>query len=185
VYAMLQPFQQVIGIELHEESARLAQKNLEKLVIVNATKCECSKYRVLCQDMRNFDFSILGSNDKTVDSIVIYLYEPLWTMTKAEAHEVYFTIISNAILNTPSTTVKEVYFVYLFAGLYGGAALPAFTEIMKQLPHTVTLEYEEQYYGLFFGYSDNMYIYKASLTALTDDDFLQRQQGLQETGTSQ
>jgi hypothetical protein len=178
---MLKPFQEVIGVELHEESARLAEKNLQRNLRQNSDKCQCPNFRILCQDMLTFDFSLVIRSGITTsgeyctlslrppESVVIYLYEPLWTLPKAMAYDLYHSILSNAIYDPPSS-VKEVYFVYLFAGMYGGEALSAFNTLISQLPTVLQLVYEGQYFGLFFGYSDNMYIYRATLSALSDTD---------------
>lgn len=177
----MHPFQEVIGIELHKESARLAEENMKRNLELNADNCQCAFFRILCQDMQTFDFShVVRSGITTTrqyynlslqppESIVLYLYEPLWTLPKTVAHEMYFNVISNAIFDIPSS-VQEVYFVYLFAGLYGGEALSSFQEMISLLPHALKLVFEDQYFGLFFGYSDNMYIYKASISSLSPAD---------------
>ena len=137
--------------------------------------------------MQTFDFSsIVRSNITTAgqycslalrpaEIVVLYLYEPLWTLSKSTAFEIYQTVLLNALYEVPSD-IKEIYFVYLFAGMYGGDALSAFNAIKQQLPDVLELVCEETYFGLFFGYSDNLYIYKATLSHLSDADRLKRKE---------
>jgi hypothetical protein len=172
MYAMQHPFQQIVGVELHQQSAQLAELNLQRHALSNAAKCQCLNFQVLCQDMQTFDFSLPSSTHTAVPaaavkSIVLYMYEPLWTLPKAEAYQIYSSILSDAIYDSPSH-VKEVYFVYLLGGTYGGDALTAIEEIKRQQPSAVQLAYEGKYYSLFFGYVENMYIYKTTLANLTD-----------------
>lgn len=181
VFAMMQPFQDIVGVELHEGSAHLAEENMRRNLQKNANKCLCPNYRILCEDMLTFDFSTIVRTSITTagqycsltlrpaESIVLYLYEPLWTLPKATAYEMYHSILSNALFDSPSE-IKEIYFVYLFAGLYGGDALSAFNELILRLPKVINLVWEETYYGLFFGYSDKMYIYKATLSNISHTD---------------
>lgn len=186
VYTMRHPFVQVIGVELHPETARLAEENIKRSMQLteggqhSAGRPCCRNYRILCEDMLHFDFSSITSSSNLgssgrgeVDSLVLFMYEPLWTLPKAEAHAMYHSVICNAIFDAPSC-VKEVYFVYLFAGTYGGDALTAFRALSQEMPDTLQLVCEEEYFGLFFGYSDNMYIYRATLDTVSAEQREQR-----------
>ena len=151
---------------------------MKKNMINNSNTILCQDYEILHQDMLDFQFSKLfwtkSTNEQATNNLILYFYEPLWTLSKTIAHEIYRKILLNAIFDTPRSC-KYIYFVYLYAGMYGGDALSVLEEIKGQYPLVVDLVEEALYKGLFFGYQDHMYIYKVSRSCISKADRKQYQ----------
>jgi hypothetical protein len=82
-------------------------------------------------------------------SIVLFMYEPLWTVSKSIAVGIYRKVLSNILQNC-----SVLYVVYYFAGKYNGDALPA----INSLPHEVL--FSTKYPSLFFGTHEDMFVFK-------------------------
>jgi hypothetical protein len=82
------------------------------------------------------------------------MYEPLWTLSKTDAHEIYKRILYN-IKEQKTKFKKKVYVVYYYSGVYNGDALKSLSEV------GTSLIYQSKYSSLFFGDEDDtVYIYK-------------------------
>jgi hypothetical protein len=83
------------------------------------------------------------------------MYEPLWTLSKTDAHEIYKRILYN-IKEQKTKFKKKVYVVYYYVGLYNGDATRSLLEMDAKLL------YQSKYSSLFFGAEDEnskMFIY--------------------------
>jgi len=148
---------QVIGVELDMASASLAESNVERFK--KSKLLRCNNYRILCQDMIDLEFSSIGSTENKncnmmkklnpiLPTIILYLYEPLWTLAKEDAILKYREILRNA-----KSSGRKIIVMYFYAGVYSGDALPVFEELGS------TLLFKEKYHSLFFGPPEDLYIY--------------------------
>jgi len=62
---------------------------------------------------------------------VLCMYDPLWTVPKAEAHNIYLRVLANA-QKLKTQQQKKVIVAYFYAGWYNGDALPALKEVGAQ-----------------------------------------------------
>ena len=153
--ALTYPFLQVIGVELDEKSADIAQNNVDSFK-KKSKLLRCADVKILCQDMCNLEFSSIGTETKdnkkklnsSLPTIILYLYEPLWTLAKEDAILKYREILRNAKLSG-----RKIIVMYFYAGVYSGDALPVFKELGS------TLLYQQKYHSLFFGPPEDLYIY--------------------------
>ncbi len=160
--AMTQPFKQVVGVELNSKTADIARKNVTKFhtQASGTLPVLCSDAHVECKDMADFDFETVGCDpEQSTDPdaqqhpdikplIVLYMYEPLWTIAKPDARVIYERILSKAV-----ATDRRLIVMYFFAGNYCGDALP----VLEQLDFT--LRHKEKYASLFFGAPEDLYVY--------------------------
>ena len=146
--ALTYPFLEVIGVELDKASASLAETNVERFK-KKSKLLRCNNVQIICQDMITLEFSSLGRNLKKLNpTIILYLYEPLWTLAKEDAILKYREILRNA-----KSSGRKIIVMYFYAGVYSGDALPVFEEIGS------TLLFKEKYHSLFFGPPEDLYIY--------------------------
>jgi SAM-dependent methyltransferase len=85
-------------------------------------------------------------------SVLLFMYEPLWTMRHVDADKIYRKVLRN-LKSQCSSKGCDLYIMYFFAGVYGGNALPAIKDCNGKLIHV------ERYYSLFFGAKDYLYFY--------------------------
>jgi len=152
--ALTYPFLQVIGVELDKACASLAETNIKSFK-QKSKLLRCNDVTILCQDMATLKFSSIGCTEAKVKklspilpTIVLYMYEPLWTLAKDDAIIKYQEILRNA-----KSSGRKIMVMYFYAGLYSGDALPVFEELGS------TLLYKEKYHSLFFGPPQDLYIY--------------------------
>ena len=137
------PFKSVIGVEMDNTTATLAQKNID--IFKNKSKLlQCKDVKILSQDMSGFEFSSIGR----METIVLYMYEPLWTLAKQDA-----LIIYRRILKKAKESHRKIIVFYYYAGVYSGDAIPVFEELGSKLL------FQESYHSLFFGPSEDLYVY--------------------------
>lgn len=149
--ALTYPFLEVVGVELDETSASLAQKHVDKFR--KSSLLRCTNVKILCKDMSNLEFSSIGCTEtnklNVLPAIILYMYEPLWTLAKEDAIHIYRKILKNA-----KSSGRKVIVMYFFAGIYSGDATPVFQELGS------VLLYKEKYHSLFFGPAEDLYIYE-------------------------
>ena len=144
VAAMTRPFAEVKGVELHEGTAAIAQHNVDRFLAARRdTLVRCETFQVLCADMSDFDFKSC-----TGPAVVLYLYEPLWTLGATDAHQIYERILRNA-----ARSGKRVMVAYFFCGLYSGNALPALFALGAEEM------YRGKYSALEFGSHNDLYLF--------------------------
>ena len=150
--ALTYPFQKVIGVELDKTSASIAQTNIDTFFNKKSKLTRCADVSILCQDMSIFEFSSIGcttaKNSSHLPVIIFYMYEPLWTLKKEDALEIY-----RSILNKAKKIGRKIIVMYFYAGVYSGDALPVFQELQSKLL------FKEKYHSLFFGPAEDLYIY--------------------------
>lgn len=158
--AMTKPFQRIVGVELNAHCAALALQNAETFAASTHRKVaiRCPNVTVHCMDMSDFDYSSLlgsttnskhGTNGTTTSvatingslisskasneppTIVLYMYEPLWTLRKADAHLIYTRILRRA-----QQCGHPVLVAYFYCGVYNGDALPALQGLGAELLYT-------------------------------------------------
>ena len=147
--AMTQPFHSIVGVDLDSHSCRLAEENKTKFLNSNDRQMavQCERVDIFARDMAEFAFSDIPSE---VNTIVLYMYEPLWTVPKPRAHLIYLDILTRAA-KIPG---KRVLVAYFYAGWFNGDALPAFRELNAEL--LTKFEFD----SLNFGSSATCYIYQ-------------------------
>ena len=161
--AMTQPFQHVIGIELDKHSSEVATDNVIKFK--NSSQgvklSKCYNVSIACSDMQDFVFKTVSTPTLTtlfssnpspahhVSSIVLYLYEPLWTLSQSQAHAIYTKVLINA-----RESKQDVLVAYFDCGLFSGNALESLTSIGASLIH------KSKAYSLEFGTDGHMWIYR-------------------------
>ena len=142
---MTKPFSGIVGIDLHERSTQLARVNVQRFIESSSDKLKCTDVTVHHQDMVTFD----QYPQSKAQTTILFMYEPLWTVPKLQAHEIYKRVISQA-----RSYCTQLFIAYFYAGRYDGDALSAIHELRgEQL-------YCEKYYSLFFEAPENLYIYK-------------------------
>lgn len=164
--AMTQPFKKVIGVELNERSAKLGQYNLRHFQESKQTRIpiKCTDASIIQMDMNEFNFTnYLQDKDNTSNSkttkpttknpplptLLLYMYEPLWTLPKDSAHHIYHRILTKT--SKCGTTVLLAYF---HCGIYSGDALPALEGL-----HAELLQHW-RYDSLNFGAGGEFFLYK-------------------------
>lgn len=163
--AMTQPFQHVIGIELDKHSSDVATGNVIKFKSSpeGAKLSKCDNVSIACSDMQDFDFKTVSTPALTTvcstnpgptsvaehASIVLYLYEPLWTLSQSQAHAIYTKVLTNA-----RESKQDILVAYFDCGLFSGNALAALTSIGATLIH------KSKAYSLEFGTDGHMWIYR-------------------------
>jgi hypothetical protein len=149
--AMLhKPFQMIFGIELNNQTVEYCKENIDRLQRDHSSIIKCNNTMVLNIDMMDFKLrSYVDSNHEQKIVAVLFMYEPLWTIGKADAHAIYRKILRNMEAST-----DILYIVYYFAGRFSGDATIALKEMNAELLH------KEKYPTLFFGADEDMYIYK-------------------------
>lgn len=138
----MQPFQKVIGVELDSISADMCRKNVttfkqNKPELILSTNTE-----IYTANMINFEYPKDAS-------IVMYMYEPLWNLSKVDAHDIYLEVLSKAIKSAKTLTV-----VYFPCCKWNGDAMKALTELGGRLLLSETVGP-----SLIFDSHDYMYIY--------------------------
>lgn len=142
---MTKPLRSVVGVDSHEISTIIAQKNIDRFK-ENDAKVKCTKVSVICEDMINFQ----GYPDHEGSVTILYMYEPLWTVPKSQAYQIYQKVLSQA-----GKQSRKLYVVYFYAGRYDGDCLPALAECDS------CLLYKEKYTSLFFEpNAEDVYIYE-------------------------
>ncbi len=126
--AMTQPFHNILGVDLDSHSCRLAEENIAKFLSSNTrhVPVQCEKVTIIAKDMAAYAFDHIPGD---VNTIVMYMYEPLWTVPKPRAHQIYLDILTRAAM-IPG---KRVIVAYFYAGWFNGDALPAFRELNAEL----------------------------------------------------
>lgn len=164
--AMTQPFQHVIGIELDKHSSDVATDNVIKFKNSpeGAKLSKCDNVSIACSDMQDFDFKTVSTPALTTIfstnpsptfvaqhslSIVLYLYEPLWTLSQSQAHAIYTKVLTNA-----RESKQDILVAYFDCGLFSGNALASLTSIGAALIH------KSKAYSLEFGTDGHMWIYR-------------------------
>ncbi len=144
--AMTQPFNAVVGVELDRTSCHLAEKNIYDFRVssTRSVPIKCNNDSVLHQDMSDFDYFPYSKQ-----TIVLYMYEPLWTIRKPIAHEIYTRILKRA-----KQSGVKVIVAYFYAGWYNGDALPA----LRALDGVLLDKFE--FDSLNFGSSETCYLYQ-------------------------
>ena len=157
--AITQPFSEVIGVELDAKSCELAEKNLNRFMISqqSSSLIQTSNVTLLCEDMVRFEFknrfksvcTETQSNCIAKPTILLYMYEPLWTLNKNVAHRLYMEILTKARASGHCIIVA-----YFDCGLFSGNALSALIEIGAEQLHC------SRTYSLEFGTDGHMWIYR-------------------------
>jgi SAM-dependent methyltransferase len=180
--AMTHPFRRVIGVELDGPTSELGCKNVKKFASgPQAAMIRCADVRVEHVDMADFDFAAASRADTgtadddlgriadampSMDSmlsqesmvgaktLVLYMYEPLWTLAWPDAHEIYLRILGRAQQQAEEAATCEVLVVYFYCGDFTGNALPALAELGAPCMHRA------KYWSLEFGVGGDMYVYR-------------------------
>ena len=142
---MTKPFSGIVGIDLHERSTQLARVNVQRFIESSSDKLKCTDVTVHHQDMVTFD----QYPQSKAQTTILFMYEPLWTVPKHQAHNTYLQVLMQA-----KKLNQRVFIAYCYVGRYNGDALPALALINAELL------YRAQYSSLFFGEPNDMYIYK-------------------------
>lgn len=109
-----------------------------------ACAMESTEEKASAKDHSNVD---TGTEEK--HTIVLYMYEPLWTIRKADAHVIY-----SRILHSAQQSGYPVLVAYFYCGMYNGDALPALAELGAHLLFTC------KYDSLNFGTESDFLLYK-------------------------
>jgi hypothetical protein len=147
--ALTHPFSQVIGVELDKTSATIAEKNIVSFIKKKSNLIQCNDFQILNQDMSTIEFSSIGCMKSELPTIILYMYEPLWTLAKEDAFLIYRRIMRKA-----KASGRKIIVIYFFAGVYSGDALPVFEELGS------TLLFKDAYCSLFFGPPEDLYVYE-------------------------
>eukprot|EP01032_Pedospumella_encystans_P014262 gene14262-16394_t len=147
--AMTQPFHSILGVDLDACSCKLAEMNISKFrdSPQRLVPIQCAKVDVLAQDMAEFRFTHIS---RDLNTIVLYMYEPLWAIPKPRAHQIYLDILTRAA----KISGKRVLVAYFYAGWFNGDALPALREINAKYLTDFPFD------TLDFGSSATCYIYQ-------------------------
>jgi hypothetical protein len=143
------PFQALFGVELDEKTADFARENIEKFQKQHSSNRNAANQPEIVvenEDMVNFQVPEYYQDN----SIVLFLYEPLWTISKADADKIYHKVFRNL----KKSAKKEIIVVYFAANKFTGDALPALSSLGFE---TIS---SERYPSLFFGASDEMTLFK-------------------------
>ncbi len=157
--AMLQrPLKCIVGVELNSMTAKICSGNIERCLKEQDGALRCKNIVVKNVDMINFRLDATGLNSSLdssppLASVILFMYEPLWTISKLDANAIYRKVLRNLKASCSSMNAT-LYIAYFFAGKFSGDALPALHEMHGEL-----LEMEN-YPSLFFGADDNMFVYK-------------------------
>eukprot|EP01031_Cornospumella_fuschlensis_P032305 gene32305-39068_t len=143
--AMQKPFKSIVGVELDSQTAIFAEKNIQRFRVDQQTEVKSSRVSVRNMDMVEYK---LPAEAKT-STVVLFMYEPLWTMSKAQAFPIYQKIFQSMAAGS-----GELYVVYFFAGKYTGDATYALQEL-----HWESVA-KMKYPSLFFGANEDMMIYR-------------------------
>jgi tRNA1(Val) A37 N6-methylase TrmN6 len=73
--AMTKPLHKILGVDLHEGSTKMAWRNVKKFN-KNKELVQCSDVSVFHQDM--VEFKNYPAPNEEQDTIILYMYEPLW-----------------------------------------------------------------------------------------------------------
>jgi hypothetical protein len=153
--ALTQPFQKVIGVEMDPRSNEMAKRNLDRFVCskIATSLIICNNVSLRCSNMLDFDFTSLPtSSDSSLTkpfTAVLYMYEPLWTLSRADAHKTYMEILTRA-----RDSGLNVLVAYFDCGLFSGNALTALTELGARQIHKSPAD------SLEFGTDGHMWIYR-------------------------
>jgi hypothetical protein len=138
----MQPFQKIIGVELDSISADMCRKNAETFKQNKPELILSINTEIYTENMINFKYPKDAS-------IVMYMYEPLWNLSKVDAHEIYLEVLSKAIKCAKTLTV-----VYFPCCKWNGDAMKALNELGGRLLLSETVGP-----SLIFDSHDYMYIY--------------------------
>ena len=147
--ALMYPFFKVIGVELDKTSASIADANITSFKKNKPNLVCCKDVQILNQDMSSLEFSSIGSRGVKLPTVILYMYEPLWTIAKEDAIHIYRNILTKA-----KESRRKIIVVYFYSGRYAGDALPVFEELGS------TLLFKAPYQTLFFGEFEDLYIYE-------------------------
>lgn len=145
--AIQRPFLMTIGVEIDESTALLAKSNVEKFKIEQEHLIKSQSITIAVMDMVNYQLPSIVK-DRSCKTI-LFMYEPLWTVEKNEAHRIYARVLRRF-----ASTCSTLYIVYFLSSLYCGGALRA----IQELPG-INLVYDAPYLSLFFGANFHVYIY--------------------------
>ena len=141
---MMKPIRAVIGVDLHKKSTALAKRNVKAFAEHNGAMVKCRDVMVVCNDMATFtDYPSNGTS-------ILYMYEPLWTVSKPLAHAIY-----KEVLTLARDRCSRLVVAYFYAGRYDGDCLPALQEMNAELL------YRGKYTSLFFEtLPENLYLFE-------------------------
>lgn len=134
--AIQRPLKAVIGVEIDKNTAMQCTANINRFRDEQKEVVRCGDTRVLNMDMMEFSVPKEFKNS----TVILYMYEPLWTFSKEKAHPIYRNILRNMFQKS-----KELFVVYFFAGKYTGDAMGVFGELQPQVLGC------DNYPSLFFG----------------------------------
>ncbi|RYH18092.1 class I SAM-dependent methyltransferase [archaeon] len=143
--AMQKPFKSIVGVEIDGQTAILAEKNIKKFMKDQQDEVKCNRVSIRNADMVEYKLPAEAKNS----AVVLFMYEPLWTMSKAQAFPIYQKVFQSMAANS-----GELYVVYFFAGKYTGDA----TFALKELNWENLVN--EKYPSLFFGANEYMMVYR-------------------------
>jgi len=141
--AMTIPLKGIVGVDLHKKSVEFAVSNTS--AFGTQSHAACTNVEVHCADM-------LGFQLPQCNQMVLFMYEPLWTVPFAEAHDIYQGVLIAAKQKCSGTLIVA----YVFAGHYGGNALDA----LKSAAVGGELISKHPYSSLHFGVQDHVFYYK-------------------------
>jgi hypothetical protein len=153
------PFKCIIGVELNAQTAKFCSNNVARCTRELAHVVRCKSIVVENMDMINFrlhqDSASNGSASQypNASNVILFMYEPLWTISKVDANVIYRKVFRNMKASCVAMNSK-LFVAYFFAGKYSGDAMPALQEMKAELIHS------ESYPSLFFGGNEKMYLYQ-------------------------
>ena len=105
--AMTKPLKSIVGVDLHQGSTTIAHKNVAKFK-ENNVEVKCSNVAIFHCNMLEFD-----EYPKNEGTTILYMYEPLWTVPKANANVIYKQVLEKAKKGS-----KRLLVAYFFAGRF-------------------------------------------------------------------
>ena len=139
--AMKLPLKAIVGVDMHQRSTELARAHTDRCM--SATQTKCRNVDIVCADMLDYTF-------EPSERIILFMYEPLWTLPRERAHATYKSVLEHA----RRSVSKELLVAYFYAGRYCGDALPALAEMKAEKCH------QSKYFSLFFGSHEDFYIFR-------------------------
>jgi predicted RNA methylase len=138
----MMPFDKIIGVELDSVSAEMCRVNVKTLQEKKPELILSEGTEIHTMNMSDFEYP-------KDTAIVLYMYEPLWNLSKVDANDIYVKVLSKAIKSSKSLTV-----VYFPSSPWNGDAMKALTELGGQLL------LKNKVPSLIFGNDDSMYIFQ-------------------------
>ena len=151
--AMTQPLEAIVGVDLHQASTEFAAANVR--AFRGNAKVKCANVAVIHADMLDYSFA-------PCTNMVLFMYEPLWSVPFAKANDIYKTVL----LAAKAACSESLTVVYCFVGHYDGNAIAA---LESGEVGGVLLSFQP-YASLHFGVRNNMFLYSIPVALATHDE---------------